>query len=218
MSARTRPGAGGGARRQPRPGPALEARRAACYPGQVTGRHAALSIGAALLLALGVYLFLAVRVEPAGSEVVELARTPRAEAPVPPVDAPAVHTSPVAAARTSPVAVVSTPPAPAQVGALAGIAGAPAVEAMSGPKIDQVMADANKAYDHGDFDEARQIASRVLAQEPGNARMLRILVSAACLEGDAAAAQASYVKLPPADQVQMRTRCARYGITLAERP
>jgi len=177
-----------------------------------------LSIGAALLLALGVYLFLAVRVEPAGSEVVELARTPRAEAPVPPVDAPAVHTSPVAAARTSPVAVVSTPPAPAQVGALAGIAGAPAVEAMSGPKIDQVMADANKAYDHGDFDEARQIASRVLAQEPGNARMLRILVSAACLEGDAAAAQASYVKLPPADQVQMRTRCARYGITLAERP
>jgi thioredoxin-like negative regulator of GroEL len=76
------------------------------------------------------------------------------------------------------------------------------------------MANANRAYDHGDYEEARQIASQVLIRQPSNARMLRILVSSSCVEGDAVAAQASMTQLSAADQEQMRARCQRYGINL----
>jgi len=44
-------------------------------------------------------------------------------------------------------------------------------------------------------------------------RMLRIMVSASCIDGDAAVAQAHYGKLPASDQEQMKVRCARYGVT-----
>jgi hypothetical protein len=80
------------------------------------------------------------------------------------------------------------------------------------------MDEANKAYDRGDFDEARTIAGRVLAGQPGNVRMLRVVVSSACIDGDAATAQNHFARLPPADQAQMRTRCARYGISFPEDP
>jgi hypothetical protein len=84
----------------------------------------------------------------------------------------------------------------------------------SAVRIDAIMSEANKAYDRGDFDEAKSIANKVLAKLPGNPRMLRILVSVACIDNDVAAAQASYQILPAPDQVQMRTRCSRYGIDL----
>jgi hypothetical protein len=79
------------------------------------------------------------------------------------------------------------------------------------------MAEANKAYDRADYDEAKQIAARVLAQEPTNVRMLRIVVSASCIEGDSVVAQAHYTRLPAHDQEQMRVRCARYGIVFADK-
>ncbi|HEY6180178.1 MAG TPA: hypothetical protein VIX73_37310, partial [Kofleriaceae bacterium] len=100
-----------------------------------------------------------------------------------------------------------TPPAPA-----ASDSPAAPVEDLAGPKLDAVMDEANKAYDRGDYDDAKTIASRVLARQPTNVRMLRILVSASCIDGDSAAAQASFAKLPSGDQAQMRTRCARYGV------
>jgi hypothetical protein len=74
------------------------------------------------------------------------------------------------------------------------------------------MDEANKAYDRGDFEDAKQVASRVLAKFPGNVRMLRIMVSASCIDGDVPVAQAHYGRLPPADQEQMKVRCARYGV------
>ncbi|HEX7837080.1 MAG TPA: hypothetical protein VF469_06425, partial [Kofleriaceae bacterium] len=87
-----------------------------------------------------------------------------------------------------------------------------------GPRLDAVMDEANKAYDRGDFDDAKTIAARLLARYPTNVRMLRIVVSASCIDGDAQAAQASYVKLPAPDQAQMRIRCARYGVSFPEKP
>jgi hypothetical protein len=42
--------------------------------------------------------------------------------------------------------------------------------------------------------------------------MLRIMVSASCIDGDGATALASFAKLPAPDQAQMRVRCARYGV------
>lgn len=79
------------------------------------------------------------------------------------------------------------------------------------------MDEANKAYDRGDFDDAKQSAGRVLAQQPTNVRMLRIMVSALCIDGDTTAAMSYFAKLPASDQEQMRTRCARYGISFGDR-
>ncbi|MBC7978295.1 MAG: hypothetical protein H7138_25195 [Myxococcales bacterium] len=86
----------------------------------------------------------------------------------------------------------------------------------AGPKLETAMAEANKAYDRGDFDEAKSLAGRLLLGDPTNVRMLRIMVSASCLDGDTTVAQAHYAKLPPPDQEQMKVRCARYGITFPD--
>jgi hypothetical protein len=80
------------------------------------------------------------------------------------------------------------------------------------------MAEANRAYDRGDLDEAKTLASRVLARQPTSVRMLRILVSASCIDGDTATAVASFGKLPAPDQAQMRVRCARYGVAFPDKP
>jgi hypothetical protein len=85
-------------------------------------------------------------------------------------------------------------------------------------KLDNLMELANKAYDHQEFDQAAAIAMKVLAQEPSNVRMLRIVVSANCIQGDSAIAQAHYERLPAFDRDQMRTRCERYGVIFKEPP
>lgn len=83
-------------------------------------------------------------------------------------------------------------------------------------KKDATMDQANKAYDRQDFDEAMAIATKVLAKDPTNVRMLRIVVSASCIQGDPAIAQGAFEKLPKADQAQMKVRCDRYGVTLKD--
>lgn len=85
-------------------------------------------------------------------------------------------------------------------------------------KKDELMASANKAYDHGDFDEALVIAKKVLVSDPANVRMLRIVVSASCILDDSATAQRSYLALPAGgnDRADMRRRCDRYGVTFTE--
>jgi hypothetical protein len=203
---------------------------ATCYLGQVSVRHAALSIGAALVLGLGVYLFVEVRAQPSpGAGPARAA--PGVERAAPPVPA-----NPPAAARVEPQtrAVAAPPvapplaapaapppgssPAPSLAGSDGPLAALDAPGPIEGPRLEAVMAEANKAYDHGEYDDAKSIASRLLARQPGNVRMLRIMVSASCLDGDAPAAQASYARLPPADQAQMRIRCARYGVAFADKP
>lgn len=80
-------------------------------------------------------------------------------------------------------------------------------------KLEAEMVEANKAYDRGDTDEAKDIAKRIVDAQPANVRMLRILVSTSCIDGDAATAKQYYTTLPKNDQNQMATRCARYGVT-----
>ena len=201
---------------------------ATCYLGLVSVRHAALSIGAALVLGLGVYLFVEVRAQP--SPVAGPARaappvpaSPPAAARVEPqtraVAAPPVAAPPVAPLRAAPAAPPpGSSPAPSLAGSDNPLAALDAPGPIEGPRLEAVMAEANKAYDHGEYDDAKSIASRLLARQPGNVRMLRIMVSASCVDGDAPAAQASYARLPPADQAQMRVRCARYGVAFADKP
>ena len=85
-------------------------------------------------------------------------------------------------------------------------------------KKDELMASANKAYDHGDFDEAIVIAKKVLANDPANTRMLRIVVSASCILDDASTAQKNYLLLPIGgnDRADMKKRCDRYGVVFTE--
>jgi hypothetical protein len=197
----------------------------------VSIRHAALSIGAVLVLGLGVYLFVEVRAHPvpvAGAS--SGAAPPRTAADPPAVPAQPVNRPAAPPARAP--ASGSVPPAPTP-GSIAGSGAAPTAapgpapaaapplpdpDALSGPRLDAAMAEANRAYDRGDLDDAKALASRLLAQQPTNARMLRIMVSASCIDGDSATALASFVKLPAPDQAQMRTRCARYGVSFPDKP
>jgi hypothetical protein len=181
-----------------------------------------LPIGFVLVLGLGVYLFIEVRAQPASPNIVRtsepppLAENEALATPGPPVPPPPAA-SPAPAGRRvfrdpSMTALAAAPSSPVTRGVAIGSAASETDAALVGPKLDTVMDEANKAYDRGDFEDAKQVASRVLAKFPGNVRMLRIMVSASCIDGDVAVAQAHYGRLPPPDQEQMKVRCARYGV------
>jgi hypothetical protein len=87
-----------------------------------------------------------------------------------------------------------------------------------GYQLDAIMAEANKHYDRSEYDEARAIAQRVLKKLPNNVRMLRIMVSAACADGDQGEAQKHFNLLPERDREQMKTRCMRNQIQFTEPP
>jgi hypothetical protein len=175
----------------------------------VPARHAALVVLAGAVLLAGVYLVHAVNETPSVSAAV-----------------PARHEVAPTSDESSPPAVVATPQLaahasqPAQAAPELASDPAPGDDLDSGsaanPKLDAIMAQANKAYDHGEYEDAKDIAGKVLAKQPKNVRMLRIMVSSACFEGDSALAQEWYVQLPKPDRLQMKQRCDRNGVALTE--
>lgn len=173
--------------------------------------------GAVVVLGMAVYLALEVGRAPAPAQ----AESPRARttaarpAPAPTRGEP-VPARPVAPDRDVPPPASEPRPAVDVEQAHDALQITPAIPDRGNVKLEAVMSEANKAYDRGDFDEAKTIATKVLAQAPGNVRMLRILVSSDCIMGDQLEAQKHYVLLPPGDRAQMRTRCARYGVTFTE--
>jgi hypothetical protein len=188
-----------------------------------------LVISSVAVLAAGLYLFKEVRATPATADVSKRSAPPDK---APADDAPEART-PEKLPERSP-AKLGVKPAdplpgqqviPGQPAAPTTSSGdpPPALEnvadelAKPNPRMDAVMAEANKSYDHGDFDEAKGIALKVLAKDPTNTRMLRIAVSAACIDGDSAEAQKHYTALPPGDREQMKVRCARYGVTFNDK-
>lgn len=189
----------------------------------MSARNAVLALGTLLVLGLGVYLLVAVRAEPATPPAAAPPATAERSAPPPPPPpaSPAgARSAPPAASGGAPSWVPARPGTPAGTAAPAPVAAtadpAAADADLSGPRLDLVMDEANKAYDRGDYDDAKTVAARVLARQPSNVRMLRIMVSASCIDGDSATATASYLKLPAPDQAQMRTRCQRYGVAFPE--
>lgn len=185
-------------------------------------RIALLGAAALLVLGLGIYLFHEVNTTPAAAEVAspthrdKVADSTPVEPGEPADTADHTATKPAAPPRASRAArqhEAARDPEPALDVATSDDSAKPAMD----QKLDAVMSEANKAYDHGDFDEAKEIAKRVLARQPGNTRMLRILVSSSCIDGDTTEAQKRYLELPPADRAQMRTRCDRYGVTFTEK-
>jgi hypothetical protein len=176
----------------------------------VPARHVVLVVMAGVVLVAGLYLFHAVHEVPAVSAAVPA----RHDSPLPPDEsAPAarpsttrVHASPTTTAAPE----IENDPQPGDD--LDSIA----IGSAANPKLDAIMDQANKAYDRQDYEEAKSIAGKVLAKVPTNTRMLRIMVSSACLEGDQALAQQYYVQLPKPDRLQMKQRCDRAGITFTE--
>jgi hypothetical protein len=80
--------------------------------------------------------------------------------------------------------------------------------------IELAMDEANKSYDHNDYEAAVKQALRVLGKTPDSVRMLRIVVSSSCLMGDADTATKYFGQLPARDQSDMVKRCSRYDIAL----
>jgi len=173
-------------------------------------------LGAAVLLA-GVYLFHEVRSTPALAE--GSAPPPRAT-PEPHHDDEAVATAARApghvAAPSRPSSPTNGPASASDPPSLAASDDAE-VNERANPSLDAIMDRANKAYDHQEWDEAKAIAGKVLAKQPNNVRMLRILVSIACIESDVASAQKNFEQLPKPDRDQMKLRCDKqYGVALKE--
>jgi hypothetical protein len=180
-----------------------------------------LAVFGVAVAAFAVYLLVQVRSTPAQAQAADHPPPGKTASTVPAsVPPPVLPTAPVPAAdpphAAAPVRHVNPlGMAQAHVAAHAEPAGSDDPERAQ-PKADALMSEANKAYDRGDIDEARNDAEKLLAQQPSNVRMLRIVVSVACLDGDQAAAQKSYDLLPAADRDQMKTRCARSGVTFSD--
>ncbi len=185
-------------------------------------RHAMLAVAAVLVMGMCVYLFLEVR-KPALAQVASKDKD-KADKDQPESDDrdDASHTDEAtlrsgkrvagamgvrSGSKETATTPSSTTPPPE-----------PEPSKLEGPKLDAIMAEANKAYDKMDLDEARTIAQKVLKVQPTNARMLRIMTSSHCIEADSAEAQKYYNLLPGPDREQMKTRCSRYGITFSEPP
>jgi hypothetical protein len=169
----------------------------------VTVRHAILSVAAMLALGVGVYLLVEVRT-----------RTPSQMEPSGRTSLPRPPAGP--AARSERAALVPSWPGPPARGP--SDAAGPPDAASSDLKLDAEISEATKAFDRGDFAYAKRLATRLLTGSPTNVSMLRIMVSASCIEGDGAVAQANYAMLPPVEQEQMKSRCARYGVTFSDLP
>lgn len=180
-------------------------------------RHALLAALAVLVTGMAVYLFLEVR-KPASAQTATVASKETKDKD--PDDASHDDDEPPARPGkriAGPVPVVKNDPKPETETPAPAIDTADAGK-LEGPKLDAVMAEANKAYDKQDFDEARSIAQKVLKQHPTNTRMLRIMTSSHCIEADTAEAQKYFNLLPGPDREQMKTRCARYGVTFVDPP
>lgn len=176
--------------------------------------HLLMAAASVAVLGLAVYLFVEVKKAPAAPSVIAAA----APHEVPPTDVPPPVKVPDSPPETKRDRHLPPPPTAAPDVAPVTTAARPVND--EPPKVDvntdAIMDEANKAYDKQDFDEARAAAGRVLATQPNNTRMLRIMVSAACIEVDAAEANKWFPKLAPDDQKAMRTRCTRYGVTFPD--
>jgi type IV secretory pathway VirB10-like protein len=183
-----------------------------------------LAVSGVAVLAMGIYLVLEVGRSsdigsaPIASRTVE--PVPESTPPPAPIKPERIRKPPRAPAKVEavpdepePVAEPATPAQESKITSGTSMARmAPDLEVNR--ELQEQMAAANKAYDRQRMDEARSHAEKVLAQAPDNARMLRVMVSSWCIEGESDQATKWFAKLAEGDRDAMRTRCERYGVTL----
>jgi len=184
---------------------------------RVSARNVLLGLVAAAVLIAGVYLFIEVRSTTTAIAASPSPHTPeaaQASADHAPPDRhgapPAVHEDHVAGTG------VSAPPAPTIASDEESSDETAAALDRPNPKIDAIMDQANKHYDKGEWEDAKLIAAKVLTKQPNNVRMMRIMVSASCVDGDVGVAQKWFDQLPKADREQMKVRCDKYAVTFKE--
>ncbi|MBA3454988.1 MAG: hypothetical protein H0T42_18005 [Deltaproteobacteria bacterium] len=190
----------------------------------MTVRHILLTVAALAVLGLGIYLFIEVRATPATADVPRTAaKAPRDDAAEPErtddsaasqVSIPSRKAEPVRG--TDPVRDGRTTTQPAGQNPTPA-EDDPKLNGTQVQKLDSLMSEASKAYDKAEFDDAKAIATKALSLEPTNVKMLRIMVSASCIDGNSIEAQKHYLMLPTADREQMKVRCDRYGVTFNEK-
>lgn len=171
--------------------------------------------GAVVVLGMGLYLMIQVKSTPAEAQAPAMGT----HGPTPRPSPAAVAQTGAAGSQTGHVQATVAHPTDPQPGASPELQVAPTPDEATRPniKMDSMMELANKAYDAQDFDQAIAIAGRVLAKDPSNVRMMRIMVSANCIAGDATVAQTWYEKLPQGiDRQQMKIRCERYQVSLKD--
>lgn len=173
---------------------------------------AALTVG---VFAMGVYLFVQVRSTPARADGTVATPPPEKDKDHEQVTKAAPHPPTPAPGSATPAPVHASEPPP-QVPTGGGGDDDDTGSQVANPKLESVMDQANKAYDWQDFEAAKEIAAKVLAKEPTNIRMMRIMVSASCIDGDTPQAEKYYPLLPKADRAQMKARCDKYGVSFKE--
>lgn len=171
-----------------------------------------MAAAALAVLGLGVYLFIEVRSAPASPQVAGVKPAVHDTAPEETVAPPVADTAVTPPVRRPPESKGPRPPVERETAPQR----TPEEMQKADPNADALMDEANRAYDKQEFEEARTIANRILAKDPTNVRMLRIMVSAACVEVDKDEAAKWLGKLPPGDQQAMKTRCTRYGVTFPD--
>lgn len=180
----------------------------------MTVRHILLTVAALAVFGLGIYLFLEVRATPATADVPRRADPPARAEPekAEPVkdSAPSTVSIPKRGAEPRNPRPWKTPATRTR----------PEEVKPTGTEVknlDALMSEANKAYDRGEFDEAKSFATQALKLDVANVRMLRIMVSASCIDGASIEAQKYYLLLPAPDREQMKIRCDRYGVSFNEK-
>lgn len=191
----------------------------------MTARHIILGVASLAVLGMALYLWHEVGTTTADSAVPKRTAPARTAASSGDAESPPPEPETKTASRSATVPVrTKEPPPPAQPSdTSSGETPVPSLDNVTitpgqpNPKLDAVMAEANKAYDRGEFDEAKTTALKVLAKDPANVRMLRIVVSANCIDGNSAEAQKHYLSLPQVDREQMKVRCERYGVSFNDK-
>ncbi|HUH03814.1 MAG TPA: hypothetical protein VML75_17585 [Kofleriaceae bacterium] len=84
----------------------------------------------------------------------------------------------------------------------------------SDPELKKRMDEVSAAYDSGDYPTAHQLAIEVLGDSPRNIKMLRVVVSTSCSQGEGDLARKYAELLPERDRKAMATRCTRWGVDL----
>jgi hypothetical protein len=82
------------------------------------------------------------------------------------------------------------------------------------PELKKRMSEVSAAYDTGDYPTAHDLAVKVLEDSPRNIKMLRVVVSTSCSEGDADGARKYATQLPERDRKELAGRCKRWGVDL----
>ncbi|MBL8626765.1 MAG: hypothetical protein JNK64_36090 [Myxococcales bacterium] len=176
----------------------------------------ALAVGSAIVAVGGLYLLVELRrgaaaPSPAAGEPARVG----AARPTPAPERAPVRASP----GPMPAALGSKRPEPPPSDSAPMVAKLEADRAALGDAVLSVetsehLLEANKLYDRGDYDGARQLAIKLLTEAPGNVRLLRVVVSSSCILGDAEQANQYAPQLPPPDRDQMADRCAKFQIAL----